>query len=592
MKSLLILLVLVNCMYISKAQPGTLDSSFGANGKVLGEAFQGVANSMIVQPDGKIVIGGTQYGEHSGFLVARYNMNGTLDINFGDSGRAVNNLGDVAFSKIIYSIALQKDGKIVAVGQYASTGDNSGFAIMRFNSDGSIDKQFGDNGLTITSVSGNYDIVRDMGILPDGTIIVTGDTEKNPNDNKRSFLASYNSSGNLNESFGNKGILIITLIDVADIRALGITNDSKIIIGGYYKTFEKSILLKFNSDGNADKSFGNNGLAELSFNSNIYFNQLNDIAINPDNSIVATGFVQQFSNEYYNIIAEKFLSNGTPDSSFGTNAYSLIGIEKKNIYANSVLSESNGKVIASGYYVDKGIGYFLVSAFTKNGKPDSTFGINGIQTTSFEGSGTAYCSALQEDGKILLAGTNADYSIPRYQVAITRYMGNGSDKLMYVKIKHWLHHHGITWENKPNNLINYYSIQSSTNGNAFTEVARIFSNHHGGIQTYTAANNATANYRVAAISNTGNITYSNTLTLTATPTIQLYPNPAKNNLHIQGLPAGTTKLTVTDISGNTSIIATTNSTVYSINIAQLTSGNYLLHIKTANEVITKQFIKE
>jgi uncharacterized delta-60 repeat protein len=353
------------------------------------------------------------------------------------------------------------------------------------------------------------------------------------------------------------------------------------------------LVVRYLEDGTLDYEFGSNGLAKINLQADATFAELNDLEIQKDGRIIVGG-TSALNGIQKRITIGRFTQTGLPDQSFGKNGYVITPIEEKESQVNGLLIQSDGKILGGGSVFERAAadGNFILLRYKDNGTLDSTFGDNGITIIEINGDARSIGIEFDQDAQILIAGNTYVTELPGNLVALARYNNDKPEKNKYLRIKHWLHHHGITWEDKPNNLINYYSIQSSTNGNVFSEVARIFSNHHGGIQTYTAANNATANYRVAAVSNTGNITYSNTLTLTATPTIQLYPNPAKNILQIQGLPAGTTKLMVTDISGNTRLIATANSTVYSIHIAQLTSGNYLLHIKTANEVITKQFIKE
>jgi uncharacterized delta-60 repeat protein len=576
----------------SNAQLGTLDASFGENGRVINDKMEGYGNSMTIQGDGKIVVGGVDY-EQNAFMILRYNPDGTLDYSFGINGKATNDLGEDLATKIIYAVALQTDGKIVAAGQYAKSGDDSRIAVMRFNKDGSIDSEFGEGGITITSIGQYYDIVHGMSIMEDGRIVVTGDTQRGINDNNRSFVACYTNQGQLDENFGNKGIVIITLIDASDITSIQITKNSKILIGGYYKFLDRAILLSYNDNGTIDLEFGNKGIAEMKFGTEIFQVTINDISLLSNNAIIVSGYVG-VNGKFTSIVVGKFDSKGKTDSSFGNNGYSIATKIDGPIYGKALASLNDGEIIVAGASSGVNTAYFTGTYFRANGEIDSIIGNSGTTYNEFENfySGANDVS-IQVDGKIIMLGYSTR-QIPDLHnfISLIRFNDEKSNQPKYVRIKHWLHHHGITWEDKPNNLINYYSIQSSTNGNAFTEVARIFSNHNGGTQTYTASSNATANYRVAAVSNTGNITYSNTLTLNTTPTIQLYPNPAKNILQIQGLPAGSTKLTVTDISGNTRLIATANSTVYSINIAQLTSGNYLLHIKTANEVITKQFIKE
>ena len=111
--------MLVIIYFKVSAQSGSIDYSFGDSGKVISESYQGVGYASLIQPDGKIIIGGAgNYSKDNlsiaGSLLARYDSDGNLDFDFKDSGRAIYNLRDTFLSKTIYAIALQSDGKIIA----------------------------------------------------------------------------------------------------------------------------------------------------------------------------------------------------------------------------------------------------------------------------------------------------------------------------------------------------------------------------------------------------------------------------------------------------------------------------------------------
>ncbi len=593
---LLVAYLLIIAITPLNAQPGTLDNSFGFEGKILDSSIWATCRVVKTQPDGKILTGGytdtISQQNLGGLFIGRYNSDGSIDENFGINGKVIIRKIEGALPIYVQAIEILKDNKILACGRFVTKPPYGGVGLLRLFPDGKIDSAFGVNGFVTTRLSKWNDIIGGMVVQADGKILVTGNKQSSFSQPGADFMLRYMPDGNLDQNFGVNGVIYTTYNSNVTPGAVILQSDGKIITGDIYGASILQLqLTRYNIDGTLDESFGNSGIARLlPVTGN--FSSLNDLTIQDDGKIIAAG---QYG--IGSMLVARFQIDGQPDLNFGNlKGYAYLYTPGTIAEAKNVFITKTNKIILTGSYFNEK-DKIAVVRFNENGLIDSLFGENGIapgninnlmgaDVTSGEG-------ALQNDGKILVSGSFLQNDDDTYNVGLFRYNGDDPERNKYVRIKHWLHHHGISWEDKPNNLINYYSIQSSTNGNAFTEVERIYSNHNGGIQTYSAANNATANYRVAAVSNTGNITYSNTLTLVNnTPNIQLYPNPAKNNLQIQGLPAGTTKLTVTDISGNTRIIATANSTVYSINIAQLTSGNYLLHIKTANEVITKQFIKE
>ena len=100
-----------------QAAPGDLDASFSGDGKVLTD-FSGadsLAYALAIQPDSKIVVAGAG-GAGSDFALARYLPNGTLDSTFSGDGKLTTDFG---ISEIVFALALQPDGKIVAAGQSA-----------------------------------------------------------------------------------------------------------------------------------------------------------------------------------------------------------------------------------------------------------------------------------------------------------------------------------------------------------------------------------------------------------------------------------------------------------------------------------------
>src|SRR5947208_1320082 len=139
-----------------------------------------VRSSVVIQPDGKIVVAGGAFPLFTflgDFKVVRYNPNGSLDTSFGDGGIVTTSFpGDGSYA---FAVALQSDGKIIAAGTDFvdfNPGDmsNTDFALARYNPDGSLDTTFGNGGTVTTDFLGNQDDVFSVLIQPDGKIIAVG----------------------------------------------------------------------------------------------------------------------------------------------------------------------------------------------------------------------------------------------------------------------------------------------------------------------------------------------------------------------------------------------------------------------------------
>lgn len=182
---------------------GRLDTGFDVDGKASTDFGRNEsANSVIWQPDGKIVVAGYTSGSGvTDIALARYNANGSLDVGFGAGGKVTTDFAGRADTGM--AAALQPDGKIVAAGASAS-GEDSDFALVRYNPDGSLDTGFGVGGKVLTAIGGGSDIGNALVIQPDGKIVVSGSSAGS--DGRADFaLARYLSNGSPDVAFGVGG---------------------------------------------------------------------------------------------------------------------------------------------------------------------------------------------------------------------------------------------------------------------------------------------------------------------------------------------------------------------------------------------------
>src|SRR5438876_686219 len=116
----------------ASAAAGDLDPGFGAGGKVTTDFgdFAEEASAVAIQADGKIVVAGAGSLAPSDFMLARYEPDGSLDPSFGSGGKLTTGFGGTGSDDRALAVAIQADGKIIAVGESNVSGHNQ-FALTR-----------------------------------------------------------------------------------------------------------------------------------------------------------------------------------------------------------------------------------------------------------------------------------------------------------------------------------------------------------------------------------------------------------------------------------------------------------------------------
>ncbi len=216
---------------------GTLDTTFGDGGKVMTQIEHTFSSegSLIISPNGNILIAGSvnsTTGGYVDFLLAQFNTDGTPTTSFGGNGVITTAVG--TWTDKANSIALQPDGKIILGGAYYSNnGDPSqDFALVRYNADGSLDDSFGSGGKVTTELGSDFDIIKSVAVLPDGKIVAGGYIQENSS--SKFALVRYNSDGSLDNSFGDSGKVITSIKNSPYENAftMAVQADGKVILAG------------------------------------------------------------------------------------------------------------------------------------------------------------------------------------------------------------------------------------------------------------------------------------------------------------------------------------------------------------------------
>ncbi|MEO6390614.1 MAG: FG-GAP-like repeat-containing protein [Pyrinomonadaceae bacterium] len=412
------LLVLV--FFVSGVEAGSLDGSFGIGGKVATDnLFYDSSQGVFVLPDGKILVAGqsAQVGFHMYFpspMAIRYNSDGTLDTTFGTNGKV--RAGGLM---TVFGVLLQPDGKIIFAGGSDPTWNTSpnDFALVRYNADGSLDQNFGTDGKVITNINSTYggkEYIGKIFLLPGGKILAIGGSINSPGpgptnpDAPAIELARYNTDGSLDTSFGTGGVKSIpygfpSQLASQQIQGAALLPDGKFLVLGFEPGFVGGYLIRFNSDGTFDGTFGVNGVTE---NNGSY------LALQPDGKYLTT-LSQNGNNTAFELV--RFNADGSSDNTFGTNGTVLTTFPQYRAYVSDVVLKANGEIYVVGRVADYegDNSNFAIARYQANG------GLLAKTTTTFAYSSSASTLAFQPDGKIVVAGTVQPFQT---DVAVARYL--------------------------------------------------------------------------------------------------------------------------------------------------------------------------
>ena len=292
---------------------GSLDNTFN-----IGTGFNAAALTISIQTDGKIIVGGefTIFNGNVANRLVRLNTDGSVDNTF--------NIG-TGFNNIVYSTNIQTDGKIIVGGAFALYNGSLHLGLIRLNIDGSLDNSFNPS-----SFNGN---VYTTAIQSDGKIIAGGNFSSFNGTNVGS-IARINTDGSLDASF-NTGTGYNS-----EIWTTSIQSDGKIIIGGYFTSFNGTAInriSRLNTDGSLDATFN----IGTGFGSEVF-----TTVIQTDGKIIVGGFFNSFNGTARNRLV-RLNTDGSLDATFNIGSG----------FGNDVLTtaiQSDGKIIVGGNFSNVG----------------------------------------------------------------------------------------------------------------------------------------------------------------------------------------------------------------------------------------------
>jgi uncharacterized delta-60 repeat protein len=401
-----------------------LDSTFGTGGEVVTD-FGGVdvAAKVLMQPNGKIVAAGTSTsGGVSSFALVRYNSDGSLDMTFGTNGKVTSPLGSAT------GAALDANGDIIVAGQDFRTQ----FVVARYTSGGALDSTFGTAGVVTTAIVNATNA--SVAVQPtDGKIVVAGYSAGSPPTSFSTIdVIRYNANGTLDTTFGTGGVA--NAGNGTIVNQVLIQTDGKIVVAGNDEPGMTSrntafFVKRLNSNGSVDNTVP--PFVDVGVGGNLAV----DLALQSDGKFLELATANGVP------ILVRLNSDGSLDTSFGVRGQvfmvndfrPVVSFSQPGPEARRALAiQGNGQIIVAGFSaISSGHafeGLFQVERYNADGSLDTRFGNGGTVTAGFGGpiggTITAQDVVLQPlDGKIVVAGEVAG------NFALARFLGGPSGSL-------------------------------------------------------------------------------------------------------------------------------------------------------------------
>lgn len=359
---------------IRLTEAGALDASFGTGGIVrvpFGSPLA-VFSALAVLSDGTIVAAGLTRNASptpTGAVLARLLPDGALDPSFGLAG-IVRELP--AAASALRDLAMQTDGKIVAVGQFQDASGASRFVAVRYLADGSPDAAFGTAGRaappTVTAVGNS------LALDAQGRLVVVGSAPTGPAGGPIEAeirTSRLTPAGAIDATYGTAGTVAAVLpAGFNDATAVTVDASGRATVAGRALTASTGrtdlLLLRYTADGTPDATFGQSGVVRTTT-----FGQLAvafDLALQGDGKILVGGTASSTGGQ--SILLARYTESGALDPAFGTGGRTLLSVGGTG-FAVAVAFEANGRVVLAGSTTnqDESASRIAVARFTTNERP-------------------------------------------------------------------------------------------------------------------------------------------------------------------------------------------------------------------------------
>ena len=499
---------------------------------------------------------------------------GTFDSSFGTDG--MTRFTPSTSHDYLEKILIQEDGKILTTGRSRHDGSNYDIYVSRQNTDGSMDASFGTNGIRHYQATPAIYInaARDIAFGNDGLIFIAGYTYDY--ENNEAFVLCIDENGFEYPYFGNEGFAISEYGGGIVYEALDVDNNGRPIVTGYLNN--KVIVRRFDTAGQLDPTFGDNGTVQINFDDALYSFGYS-IKVTEDNKIIVAGVRIDVQSLMLRAFVTRLEDNGTLDNTFGNYGRVDLNIGHLAEYALDIDIDPNGNYLVAGHSeIPSQSGTLAryeayVTRILTDGTIDTSFGTDGFtRFESFSGEGCINNSeavVAAHDGQIF--GTYYSYD------NIT------SDSRAYV--------YNLNENGQPNE--------------DFAETGILpISLQQGDLEVRTAA---------AVMQNDGKLligglffnndgwasdVFVTRINTNVTPNIgyndieaaksNIYPNPATSTVFVE--TNGNAQVSIIDMTGRVIKEMETTGNVSTINIEDINEGIYFIMIQDDNNRIVEKLV--
>lgn len=389
---------------VKKFKPdGASDNSFN----MIGSAYHLLAggksliHAITINPEGNVFFAGSKADDLDikDFLIASFKPDGEHDSDFGVH---TDRLPLTEGGELTDMVRLD-DGSFIVCG-YAIGQDRQYGILRKYKADGSIEPTFNSSGASFIRYASDGD-AQSTAVQSDGKILVAGSFLQNGS-NTGLALARFESNGNADYTFGNYGYVRLDLTDRREfVKDLYLYPDGKFLLAGtlnHPTSFDDYLIAKFNTDGTLDQSFGNGGYVNKHVGAYGKHNDLSQIAVDAEGRILIAGEANYLGGSYGDATLMRLLPDGSTDDSFGDNGVAHVTLTVVNDMFTDVAIATDGSIFASGHgTVNVGA---VVMKFKATGEVDLDFGTDGQVFIDWDEESTTYSTdiLIQPDGKLLV----------------------------------------------------------------------------------------------------------------------------------------------------------------------------------------------